>query len=129
MIIHLTDYDYTTTFQGFQCRCEKNHTIHIPPERLIGWSKRVLGVVNVLSMLEERAVRLAEYIIENNATVRAAAKRFGVSKSTVHKDVTQRLEKQDPALWAEAKAVLERNKAERHIRGGIATRIKYKGGV
>ena len=76
----------------------------------------------------ERAVRLAEYIIENNATVRAAAKRFGVSKSTVHKDVTQRLEKQDPALWAETKAVLERNKAERHIRGGIATRLKYKGG-
>ncbi len=77
--------------------------------------------------LEERAVRLAEYIIENNATVRAAAKQFSVSKSTVHKDVTQRLRKQDPALWAEARAVLERNKAERHIRGGIATRIKYKG--
>ena len=77
--------------------------------------------------LEERAVRLAEYIIENNATVRAAAKRFGVSKSTVHKDITQRLEKQAPALWAEAKTVLEKNKAERHIRGGIATRIKYKG--
>ena len=81
----------------------------------------------MLSNLEERAVRLAEYIIENDATVRAAAKQFGVSKSTVHKDVTQRLEKLAPALWAEAKAVLERNKAERHIRGGIATRIKYKG--
>ena len=79
------------------------------------------------SSLEERAVRLAEYIIENNATVRAAAKRFGVSKSTVHKDITQRLEKQAPALWAEVKTVLEKNKAERHIRGGIATRIKYKG--
>ena len=77
--------------------------------------------------IEERAVRLAEYIIENDATVRAAAQRFGVSKSTVHKDVTQRLKTQDSALWAEAKAVLERNKAERHIRGGIATRIKYKG--
>lgn len=77
--------------------------------------------------LEERAVRLAEYIIENNATVRAAAKQFGVSKSTVHKDITQRLEKLAPALWAEAKNVLEKNKAERHIRGGIATRIKYKG--
>jgi putative DeoR family transcriptional regulator (stage III sporulation protein D) len=84
-------------------------------------------VVNVQSNLEERAVRLAEYIIENNATVRAAAKRFGVSKSTVHKDITQRLEKQAPALWAEVKMVLEKNKAERHIRGGIATRIKYKG--
>ena len=79
------------------------------------------------SNLEERAVRLAEYIIENNATVRAAAKRFGISKSTVHKDITQRLEKQAPALWADVKTVLEKNKAERHIRGGIATRIKYKG--
>ena len=77
--------------------------------------------------IEARAVRLAEYIIENDSTVRAAAKQFGVSKSTVHKDITQRLEKLDGALWAEAKAVLERNKAERHIRGGIATRIKYKG--
>ena len=79
------------------------------------------------SNLEERAVRLAEYIIENRATVRAAAKQFGVSKSTVHKDITQRLEKLAPALWAEVKTVLEKNKAERHIRGGIATRIKYKG--
>ena len=72
-------------------------------------------------------MRLAEYIIENDSTVRAAAKQFGVSKSTVHKDVSQRLKRQDPDLWARAKAVLERNKAERHIRGGIATRIKYKG--
>lgn len=77
--------------------------------------------------IEERVRRLAEYIIENDSTVRAAAKQFGVSKSTVHKDVTERLKKQDVALWAQAKAVLERNKAERHIRGGIATRIKYKG--
>ena len=75
----------------------------------------------------ERARQLAEYIIENDSTVRAAAKQFGVSKSTVHKDVTERLKKEDGALWAQAKAVLERNKAERHIRGGIATRIKYKG--
>ena len=77
--------------------------------------------------IEERARQLAEYIIDNDSTVRAAAKQFGVSKSTVHKDITQRLEKLDGTLWAEAKAVLERNKAERHIRGGIATRIKYKG--
>ena len=84
-------------------------------------------VVNVLTNLEARAVKLAEFLIDNDATVRAAAKQFGVSKSTVHKDITQRLEKLDPALWGEAKAVLERNKAERHIRGGIATRIKYKG--
>ena len=72
-------------------------------------------------------MRLAEYIIENDSTVRAAAKEFGVSKSTVHKDVSQRLKRQDPALWTQVKAVLEKNKAERHIRGGIATRIKYKG--
>ena len=78
-------------------------------------------------IIEDRARKLAEFIIENDSTVRAAAKQFGVSKSTVHKDVTQRLKTLDGALWAEAKAVLERNKAERHIRGGIATRIKYKG--
>ena len=77
--------------------------------------------------IEQRAVRLAEYIIETGATVRAAAKRFGVSKSTVHKDVTQRLKALNPALWQAAQTVLEQNKAERHIRGGIATRIKYKG--
>ncbi len=77
--------------------------------------------------IEERAVRLAEYIIENDSTVRAAAKRFGVSKSTVHKDVSERLKGMNPALWAQTKSVLEKNKAERHIRGGIATRIKYKG--
>ena len=78
-------------------------------------------------IIEDRARKLAEFIIENDSTVRAAAAKFGVSKSTVHKDITQRLKTLDGALWAEAKAVLERNKAERHIRGGIATRIKYKG--
>ena len=77
--------------------------------------------------IEERAVRLAQYVIETNATVRAAAKQFGVSKSTVHKDVTERLKRLDPALWQQAKTVLEQNKAELHIRGGIATRRKYKG--
>lgn len=77
--------------------------------------------------IEARAVRLAEYIIENDTTVRAAAKQFGVSKSTVHKDVTERLKKLSPELWLQAKSVLDKNKAERHIRGGIATRIKYKG--
>jgi putative DeoR family transcriptional regulator (stage III sporulation protein D) len=84
-------------------------------------------LVTLHENIEERARQLAEYIIDNDSTVRAAAKQFGVSKSTVHKDITQRLEKLDGTLWAEAKAVLERNKAERHIRGGIATRIKYKG--
>ena len=77
--------------------------------------------------IEERAARLAEYIIESNATVRAAAKKFGISKSTVHKDVTERLKRYDYALWQQVQAVLNQNKAERHIRGGIATRIKYKG--
>jgi putative DeoR family transcriptional regulator (stage III sporulation protein D) len=75
----------------------------------------------------ERAVILGEYIIENSATVRAAAKQFKISKSTVHKDVTDRLKISNPQLWKEVKVVLEHNKSERHIRGGLATRRKYKG--
>lgn len=77
--------------------------------------------------IEERAIRLAEYITENRVTVRAAAKKFGVSKSTVHKDITQRLETVSPELYAQVRSLLELNKAERHIRGGLATRRKYKG--
>lgn len=77
--------------------------------------------------IEERAIRLAEYITENRATVRAAAKKFGVSKSTVHKDITERLEGVSPELYSEVRNLLELNKAERHIRGGMATRRKYKG--
>lgn len=77
--------------------------------------------------IEERARDLAAYIIENKATVRAAAARFGVSKSTVHKDMSERLEQIDRALWLRVRAVLELNKAERHIRGGLATRKKYRG--
>ena len=76
--------------------------------------------------MEARACDLAEYLLANNATVRAAAKQFGVSKSTVHKDLTERLEKIDPALYQQVRQ-LDRNKAERHIRGGMATRRKYKG--
>ncbi|MCH5188251.1 MAG: sporulation transcriptional regulator SpoIIID [Oscillospiraceae bacterium] len=76
--------------------------------------------------IEERAVELANYIIENNATVRGAAKVFALSKSSVHKDVTERLGKINPSLAARAKLVLERNKAERHIRGGMATKHKYE---
>ena len=76
--------------------------------------------------IEERAVELAHYIIDTKDTVRGAAKRFGVSKSTVHKDVTERLTKINPQLANEAKKVLEDNKAERHIRGGEATRKKYR---
>lgn len=77
--------------------------------------------------MEERAVKLAQYIIENGATVRSAAKKFGISKSTVHKDLSERLPAYNRTLYLQAKAVLEENKAERHIRGGIATRKKYKG--
>lgn len=76
--------------------------------------------------IEERAVRLAEYITENRATVRAAAKKFGVSKSTVHKDITERLETVSPELYAKVRDLLELNKAERHIRGGMATRNKFR---
>ena len=77
--------------------------------------------------MEERAQRLALYIIEEKATVRTAAKRFGISKSTVHKDLTERLPAFNRTLYLQAKQVLEENKAQRHIRGGIATRRKYRG--
>ena len=75
--------------------------------------------------IEERAVEIANYILENNATVRKTAKQFGVSKSTVHKDVTERLLQINPSLAAAARKVLDMNKSERHIRGGLATREKY----
>ena len=75
--------------------------------------------------IEERAAEIAAYIIEHGATVRAAAAKFGVSKSTVFKDLTERLRSVNPALWRQVKAVLEKNKAERHLRGGEATRRKY----
>ena len=77
--------------------------------------------------IEERAARLAEYIIENKATVRAAAKKFGISKSTVHKDLQDRLPQFNRALYLQVKEILDENKAQRHIRGGLATRKKYKG--
>ncbi len=75
--------------------------------------------------IEERVLSLANYILSTNSTVRAAAKEFKVSKSTVHKDVTERLQEISPSLAAEVKTVLDVNKAERHIRGGLATREKY----
>ena len=74
--------------------------------------------------IEERAVEIANYIIENNTTVRQAAKHFGISKSTVHKDVTERLEQVNPSLAHETRKVLDVNKSERHIRGGMATKEK-----
>ena len=75
--------------------------------------------------IEERAINIANYIIDNNATGRQTAKQFGISKSTVHKDVTDRLMQINPALAKEARKVLDVNKSERHIRGGLATREKY----
>ena len=77
------------------------------------------------SSIEERAVKLAHYIIDSKDTVRGAAKKFGVSKSTVHKDVSERLLKINPILAHEVREILDENKAERHIRGGMATKLKY----
>ena len=77
--------------------------------------------------IEQRACDLAVYIIENKATVRSAAKHFGISKSTVHKDLTERLPQLKPALFKQVRELLDINKAERHIRGGLATKRKYKG--
>lgn len=73
-----------------------------------------------------RAVELGNFIVENKSTVRATAKKFGISKSTVHTDITVRLRRINPALFSEVRKVLDVNKEERHIRGGIATREKYK---
>lgn len=76
--------------------------------------------------VEERAMQLGEYILENRATVRAAARKFHISKSTVHKDVSDRLQVINPQLYSEVRRILDINKAQRHIRGGIATRRKYR---
>ncbi len=84
-----------------------------------------MGVRAVTPLDKERPVILGEYIVKDKATVRAAAKQFGISKSTVHKDVSQRLEKLDPELFFKVKEVLDENKAQRHIRGGMATKEKY----
>ena len=75
--------------------------------------------------IEERANELAHYIIDSKDTVRGAAKKFGVSKSTVHKDLSERILKINPALAQEVRLILDENKAERHIRGGLATKLKY----
>lgn len=76
--------------------------------------------------IEERVLEAAEYIIENNATVRMCAKQFGISKSTIHKDVSERLIQINPVMAIKVREVLDKNKRERHIRGGLATREKYK---
>ena len=87
----------------------------------------IVGVLPVKENIDERAVQLANYIIENKTTVRATAQKFGVSKSTVHKDITDRLFYADRLLFYQVKQLLEYNKSQRHIRGGIATRKKFKG--
>ena len=79
-----------------------------------------------MNSVEERAALLGEYIIENKATVRSAAKKFHISKSTVHKDVSERLRTVNPQMYRQVRVVLDVNKSERHIRGGLATREKYK---
>ena len=84
------------------------------------WSELIEGQPN------DRAIILGQYILDNNATVRATAKKFGISKSTVHKDVSERLIKIQPQLYSEVKKILEKTKQERHIRGGMATKKKYE---
>lgn len=84
-------------------------------------------MVYVRYSIDERVCEVASYIIEQRCTVRAAAKQFGISKSTVHKDLTERLPHVSPALYRQVRVLLDINKAERHIRGGLATRRKYKG--
>ncbi len=76
-------------------------------------------------IVEERAAQIGEYIVETKTTVRNAAKKFGISKSTVHKDVSQRLKRINPMLYKDVKEILEINKSQRHIRGGLATKQKY----
>ena len=99
-----------------------------PPASTYIWSISRWGAcLNLKGNMEERAQELALYIIENKTTVRAAASRFGISKSTVHKDLSERLPVINRGLYRQVKEILNENKAERHIRGGIATRKKYKG--
>lgn len=87
------------------------------------------GTLDLKGYIEDRAIELASYIIEKKTTVRAAAKKFGISKSTVHKDITERLVLINAALANRVRDVLEENKAERHIRGGEATKAKYQSGT
>ena len=90
-------------------------------------AKRERECKDLKGNIEERACTLAAYIIENGATVRSAARKFGISKSTVHKDLSERLPAFNRPLYIQVKGVLDENKAQRHIRGGLATRRKYKG--
>ena len=113
---------------GTQCFCRIFILpAHIPLWGAYRWSNISQECCCMKGNMEERARTLAAYIIENRATVRAAAKKYGVSKSTVHKDLQDRLPQFDRCLYLQVKEVLDENKAQRHIRGGMATRKKYKG--
>lgn len=101
-------------------------TLVIPLRTLSYDIERFIRGISLKEHIEERAVEIARYIVENNATVRQAAKKYGISKSTVHKDITDRLQSINPALASRARVVLDINKSERHLRGGQATREKYK---
>jgi len=98
------------------------------PRIVMDWHKKNIpsGGVTVKGIVEERCVELGSYIVENQATVRAAAKKFGISKSTVHMDVSERLRNVQPQLYCQVRQVLDTNKSQRHIRGGLATREKYR---
>lgn len=98
---------------------------HTPVVPRIHCKNRLSGGLSLKDYIEERVLGIADYIIENGATVRDAAKKFGVSKSTVHKDVTERLLEIRPSMAAQVRSVLDLNKQERHIRGGMATKEKY----
>ena len=87
--------------------------------------KKVISIIMISISIDERAVDLAHYIIDSKDTVRGTAKKFGISKSTVHKDVSERLKKINPSLAKQVRIILDENKAERHIRGGMATKLKY----
>ena len=98
---------------------------HTSKRPCIDCKKRTMQGFCMKEYIEERAIEIAYYIIEHKATVRQTARQFGVSKSTIHKDVTERLLTVNPSLAAEVRKVLDVNKSERHIRGGMATREKY----
>ena len=100
---------------------EKSYFLEFPAYNV----KNVLLGIFLKGYIEERAMEIARYIIDNNTTVRQAARHYGISKSTVHKDVTERLAQVNPGLAAEVRKVLDVNKQERHLRGGAATREKY----
>lgn len=106
--------------------CRNNENLRsYPSDILHRMVKSILRGFLLKDYIEERAINIANYIIENNATVRQTARTFGISKSTVHKDVTDRLMQLNPGLAKQARKVLDVNKSERHIRGGMATKEKY----